>query len=63
MRYYGIRPLGAALGGLLAQLVGVGPAIVVAAVGGSFACVWLVGSPVVKVKQVDDLETLDPQQR
>lgn len=58
---YGIRPLGAALGGLLAQLVGVGPVIVIAAVGGSFACLWLVGSPVIKLKKVDDLDTIDSQ--
>lgn len=34
---YGIRPMGAALGGLVAQLIGVGPVIVVAGLGGSFA--------------------------
>ena len=58
---YGVRPLGAAFGGLLAQLIGVGSVIVIAAVGGSLACFWLVGSPVLNVKKVDDLNNTDPQ--
>lgn len=56
---YGIRPLGAIVGGLLAQLLGVVPVVVVAAVGGTLAGLWLVGSPVVKVVRVGDLEPVD----
>lgn len=60
---YGIRPLGAVLGGLVAQLIGVGPVIVGAAIGGTFACVWLVGSPVIRIRKIDDLDTIDPQHK
>ena len=53
---YGIRPLGAAIGGGLAQLVGLGPVIAISAVGGSLAFLWLLGTPVLRVQEVDDLD-------
>lgn len=53
---YGIRPLGAAIGGGLAQLVGLGPVIAISAVGGSLAFLWLLGTPVLRVREVDDLD-------
>jgi len=42
---YGVRPLGATLGGLAAGLVGIGPVIIGSALGGTLAALWLVGSP------------------
>ncbi len=53
---YGIRPLGAVVGGVAATLVGIGPTLVVAAVGGCLSVLWLVGSPLLAVRRVDDLE-------
>ncbi len=52
---YGIRPLGAVVGGLLGSFVGVGPTLVVAAVGGSLSIIWLVGSPILSTRAIEDL--------
>jgi MFS family permease len=52
---YGARPLGAALGGATAGLIGVAPVIIAAAVGGSLAVLWLLRSPVIRVVRADDL--------
>jgi hypothetical protein len=41
----GVRPLGALLGGLLATATDLRTALLVAAVGGSLACLWMIGSP------------------
>jgi predicted MFS family arabinose efflux permease len=46
---YGIRPLGAAVGGLLASLVGLRPTLLVAAAGGTLSVLWLVFSPVLRI--------------
>jgi predicted MFS family arabinose efflux permease len=53
---YGVRPLGAVVGGLAATLVGIGPTLVVAGVGGCLSVLWLLGSPLLAVRSVDDLE-------
>lgn len=52
---YGIRPLGATLGGLTAGLVGIGPVVVVAAAGGSLAALWLLRSPIIRVSRAGDI--------
>jgi MFS family permease len=52
---YGIRPLGAVVGGVLADLVGVRPTLVIGGVGGALAVLWLLGTPLVRVASVDDL--------
>jgi predicted MFS family arabinose efflux permease len=54
---YGIRPLGAVVGGVLADLVGVRPTLVIGGVGGALAVLWLLGTPLVRVASVDDLAT------
>jgi MFS family permease len=56
---YGVRPLGAALGGVLAALVGTGNAIVVGGLGGALAVGWLAGSPLFVLRSVDDLPDPD----
>lgn len=53
---YGIRPLGAITGGLLGQYVGVGPTMIIAAIGGSLGFLRLLPSPIPGVRTVDDLE-------
>ena len=55
---YGIRPLGAVAGGLLAEVIGTGATLVVAAVGGSLAVLWLLPSPIPGVRTVDELEPI-----
>lgn len=52
---YGIRPLGAIIGGLSAQAFGVGPTVTVAAIGGCFSILWLIGSPVLATRSIADL--------
>jgi predicted MFS family arabinose efflux permease len=53
---YGIRPAGAIVGGLLGDAIGVGPTMVVAAIGGTLAFVWLLPSPIVSTRSIDDIE-------
>lgn len=52
---YGIRPVGAVVGGLLADLVGVRPTLVIGGVGGALAVLWLLRTPLVRVASIDDL--------
>lgn len=54
---YGVRPAAAALGGFMAERIGIGPVIVIAAIGGSLAFLWLLRTPVLEVLRVDDLES------
>jgi MFS family permease len=49
---YGIRPLGAVVGGVLATWVGVRPTLVIAAVGGSLSLLWLLRSPIPRVRNL-----------
>ena len=53
---YGVRPFGALLGGAAAEHLGVGTTIVVASVVGTLAVLWLLGSPVLRTRRIDDLE-------
>jgi MFS family permease len=41
----GARPLGALLGGALGSLAGVRQALLIAAIGGTLSCLWMIGSP------------------
>jgi MFS family permease len=52
---YGVRPVGAVVGGLLADLVGVRPTLVIGGVGGALAVLWLLRTPLVRVASIDDL--------
>ena len=52
---YGVRPLGAAVGGVLAGIVGTGPTLVVGGVGGALGVLWLLRSPVISIRAVEDL--------
>ncbi|WP_051817369.1 MFS transporter [Kitasatospora sp. NRRL B-11411] len=56
---YGVRPLGALLGGLLGTVLGLRPALLVAALGGSLAVLWLLPSPVPRVRAPESLVPLD----
>ncbi|NEB94528.1 MFS transporter [Streptomyces bauhiniae] len=46
---YGIRPVGALLGGLLATLIGLRATLLIAAVGGTLSLFWLLPSPVPRI--------------
>jgi MFS family permease len=56
---YGVRPLGALLGGLMAEWAGVPTTLVVAGVGGCLGILWLWRSPVVLIRRVEDLEAVE----
>lgn len=47
----GVWPLGALAAGLLSQAVGVRPALTVAAVGVLLSVMWLVGSPILRLRE------------
>ncbi|TWD83653.1 putative MFS family arabinose efflux permease [Kribbella amoyensis] len=53
---YGVRPLGAVVGGLLGTWIGVRETLLISACGGLVAVLWLLGSPILKTKSLDGLE-------
>lgn len=53
---YGIRPLGAVLGGWSAEQVGIPATMFVAGLAGALAILWLIPSPVLTTRRVDDLQ-------
>ena len=57
---YGIRPLGAIVGGLLGSTIGIRPTLLLAAGGGALSILWLLRSPLLQVRAVTDLDALDP---
>ena len=52
---YGARPVGAVIGGLLGSAIGVRPTLVVAAVGGVLACLWLLRSPIPALRTLPEV--------
>jgi predicted MFS family arabinose efflux permease len=52
---YGCRPLGAVLGGVLGETIGIRPTIAFAALGGTLGLLFLLWSPIPRVTSVDDL--------
>jgi MFS family permease len=57
---YGVRPIGALTGGALGSLLGLRPTLVIAAVGGATCCMWLLASPIAKVRKLEELDDVDP---
>lgn len=53
---YGIRPLGAVVGGLLGTWVGVRETLLISALGGLIAVIWLIRSPIIHVRELGGLE-------
>ncbi|MET7647199.1 MFS transporter [Streptomyces sp. NPDC005426] len=49
---YGVRPVGAVVGGALATLAGLRPTLLVAAVGGTLSVLWLLPSPVPRIRSL-----------
>lgn len=43
---YGIRPVGALLGGVLATAIGLRPTLLIAAAGGTLSILWILASPI-----------------
>ncbi|MEO3812772.1 MFS transporter [Sphaerisporangium sp. B11E5] len=57
---YGLRPAGAVLGGLLATLVGLRATLLIAAVGGALSLLWLLPSPIPRVRTLADPPGIHP---
>ncbi|WP_427894278.1 MFS transporter [Kribbella sp. GL6] len=53
---YGIRPLGAVAGGFLGTWIGVRETLLVSAAGGLLSVVWLIGSPIIRTRELTGLE-------
>ncbi|MET8360070.1 MFS transporter [Micromonospora sp. NPDC005171] len=51
---YGIRPLGALVGGALGTTIGLRPTLAIAGLGGVLAVLWLVASPVRHIRTLDE---------
>ncbi|MFF1464265.1 MFS transporter [Streptomyces sp. NPDC058330] len=49
---YGVRPVGAVVGGALATLVGLRATLLVAAVGGALSVLWLLPSPIPRIRSL-----------
>jgi predicted MFS family arabinose efflux permease len=52
---FGVRPLGAVIGGLLGSWIGPRETLIIAAIGGALSVLWLIGSPILKVRSIDAL--------
>lgn len=51
---YGIRPIGAVIGGVLGQAIGVRPTLFVMTIGALLGVLWLVGSPVLHLRELPE---------
>lgn len=49
---YGVRPVGAVAGGLLATFIGLRATLLVAAVGGALSLLWLLPSPIPRIRSL-----------
>jgi predicted MFS family arabinose efflux permease len=56
---YGIRPLGAVVGGLLGTWLGVRETLLISSAGGLLAVLWLIGSPIIRVRGLEGLTPPD----
>lgn len=50
---YGVRPVGALVGGVLATAIGLRPTLLAAAAGGALSVLWLIFSPVPRIRTLD----------
>jgi predicted MFS family arabinose efflux permease len=53
---YGVRPLGAVIGGLLGTWLGVRETLLISAAGGLLAVLWLLPSPIIRTRDLQGLE-------
>jgi MFS family permease len=53
---YGIRPLGAVVGGVLGTWLGVRETLFISSAGGLIAVIWLIRSPIIHVRALEGLE-------
>ena len=51
---YGVRPLGALLGGVLGEAIGLRPTLWIATIGAALAVLWLLPSPVPRMLELPE---------
>ncbi|MFD7616342.1 MFS transporter [Streptomyces sp. NPDC059802] len=56
---YGVRPVGAIVGGLLATLIGLRSTLLIAAAGGALSLLWLLPSPIPRIRSLAPNNTVD----
>jgi MFS family permease len=56
---YGSRPVGALVGGVLGTVLGLPISLVVAGVGGALGAIWLLASPIRRVRTLDEVSSVD----
>ena len=56
---YGVRPLGAVVGGLLGTWLGVRETLLISSAGGLLAVLWLIRSPIISVRGLEGLHPPD----
>jgi predicted MFS family arabinose efflux permease len=47
---YGIRPIGALIGGALGSAIGVRPTLWIATAGALLGALWMIGSPILRIR-------------
>lgn len=57
---YGVRPLGAVVGGVLATGIGLRATLVTAAIGGALSLLWLLPSPIPGIRSLEGIEPSEP---
>jgi predicted MFS family arabinose efflux permease len=57
---YGVRPLGSLAGGALAPASGTQETLWIAAAGGTLAVLWLVRSPLLRMRDLPESAEADP---
>ncbi|MFJ9870163.1 hypothetical protein [Streptomyces sp. NPDC101165] len=55
---YGIRPIGALVGGMLATVFGLRTTLITAAVGGALSLLWLLPSPIPRIRSLAHIDPL-----
>ncbi|MFE2532106.1 MFS transporter [Streptomyces sp. NPDC059371] len=53
---YGVRPIGALVGGMLATVIGLRTTLITAAVGGALSLLWLLPSPIPRIGSLAHIE-------
>jgi MFS family permease len=57
---YGVRPIGSVVGGVLGATIGIRPTFLLAAAGAALSVLWLLGSPLLHLRAMADLDDIDP---
>lgn len=52
---YGVRPLGALVGGFTGTAIGLRPSLVIAGLGGALCALWLLASPVRNIRDLEEV--------